>query len=174
MLCFARNSVVVTALRAGALSRCRILLAEHHFSGRCLRSVMEALQDCFVEFLIYRLSSRDILMMKQPVNVEEHNQHGLDIGLHLARFLWSRRWCHVPLGGHLLCFRVTPVNPAFVPVITKVMMLASFWLDHGSQCKLICDCPSAPPSGDGAQISLSHVSFANLQLEFSGMYRMLF
>ena len=34
-------------------------------------SVAEALQDCFVEFLIYRLSCRDELMMNQPVNVEE-------------------------------------------------------------------------------------------------------
>jgi len=54
-------------------------------------SVAEALQDCFVEFLIYRLSCRDELMMNQPVIVEERNQHGLDIGLHLPRFLQSRR-----------------------------------------------------------------------------------
>ena len=54
-------------------------------------SVAELLQDCFVEFLIYRLSCRDELMMNQPVNVEERNQHGLDIGLHLPRFLRSRR-----------------------------------------------------------------------------------
>ena len=53
-------------------------------------SVAEALQDCFVEFLIYRLSSRDVLMMNQPVNVEERNQHGLDVGLHLPCFLWLR------------------------------------------------------------------------------------
>ena len=58
---------------------------------RSAHSVAEALQDCFVEFLIYCLSSRDVLMMNQPVNDEEHNQHGLDIGLHLPRFLWSRR-----------------------------------------------------------------------------------
>ena len=56
-----------------------------------VHSVAEALQDCSVEFLIYRLSSRDVLMMNQPVNVEERNQHGLDIGLHLLRFLRSRR-----------------------------------------------------------------------------------
>jgi len=56
-----------------------------------VRSVVEALQDSFVELLIYRLSCRDKLMINQPVNVEEHNQHGLDIGLHLPRFLWSRR-----------------------------------------------------------------------------------
>ena len=54
-------------------------------------SVAEVLQDCFVEFLIYCLSCRDELMMNQPVNVEECNQHGLDIGLHLPRFLRSRR-----------------------------------------------------------------------------------
>ena len=48
--------------------------------------VAEALQDCFVEFLIYRLSCRDELMMNQPVNVEERNQQGLDIGLHLPPF----------------------------------------------------------------------------------------
>ena len=54
-------------------------------------SVAEALQDCFVEFLIYHLSSRDILMMNQSVNVEEHNQRGLDIGRHLPHFLQSRR-----------------------------------------------------------------------------------
>ena len=54
-------------------------------------NVEEALQDCFAEFLIYRLSCRDELMMNQPVNVEERNQHGLDTGLHLPRFLRSRR-----------------------------------------------------------------------------------
>ena len=54
-------------------------------------SVAEALQDCFVEFLIYRLSCRDELTTNQPVNVEERNQHDLDIGLHLPRFLRSRR-----------------------------------------------------------------------------------
>ena len=54
-------------------------------------SVAEALQDCFVEFLIYRLSCRDELMMNQPVNVEERNQHGLDSGLRLPRYLRSRR-----------------------------------------------------------------------------------
>jgi len=54
-------------------------------------SVEEALQGCFLEFLIYRLSCRDELMMNQPVNFEERNQHGLDIGLHLPRFLRSRR-----------------------------------------------------------------------------------
>ena len=51
-------------------------------------SFAEALQDCFLEFLIYRL---DVLMMNEPVNVKERNQHGLDIGLHLPRFLRSRR-----------------------------------------------------------------------------------
>jgi len=54
-------------------------------------SVAEVLQDCFVEFLIYRLASRDVLMMNEPVNVEERDQHGLDIGLHLPHFLQSRR-----------------------------------------------------------------------------------
>ena len=54
-------------------------------------SIAEALKDCFVEFLIYRLSSRDVLKMNQLINVEERNQHGLEIGLHLPRFLRSRR-----------------------------------------------------------------------------------
>jgi len=54
-------------------------------------SVAESLQDCFVEFLIYRLSCRDELRMNQPVNVKERNQHGLDIGLHLPSFLRSSR-----------------------------------------------------------------------------------
>ena len=40
-------------------------------------SVVEALQDSFIEFFIYRLSCRDELMMNQPVNVKERNQHGL-------------------------------------------------------------------------------------------------
>jgi len=31
-----------------------------------VHSVTEALQDCFVEFLIYHLSSRDVFMMNQP------------------------------------------------------------------------------------------------------------
>jgi len=54
-------------------------------------SIGEVLQDCFVEFVIYRMSSRDILMMNQPINVEKRNQHGLDIGLHLPHFLRLRR-----------------------------------------------------------------------------------
>ena len=53
-------------------------------------SITEVLQDCFVEFLIYPLSSRDLLMMNQPISVEESNQHGLDIGLHLPCFLQLR------------------------------------------------------------------------------------
>jgi len=56
-----------------------------------VHTVAEVLQDCFVEFLIYLVSSRDVLMMNQPVKVEESNQHGLDIGIHLLCFLWSRR-----------------------------------------------------------------------------------
>ena len=50
----------------------------------------------------------------------------------------------------------------------------SFGLTHGGQCKLTHDHPSAPPSGDGAQISLTHVLFAILHLEFYGTYQMLF
>ena len=36
-----------------------------------VHSVAEALHDCFVDFLIYRLSCRDKFMMNQPVNVKE-------------------------------------------------------------------------------------------------------
>ena len=54
-------------------------------------SVAQALQDCFVEFLIYRLASRNVLMINEPVNVEERYQHRLDVGLHLPHFLRSRR-----------------------------------------------------------------------------------
>jgi len=90
-------------------------------------SIAEALQDCFVEFLIYRLASGDILMMNKPFNVEECNQHGLDIGLHLPCFLRSRRWCSFPLGRRLLCFRVIPINPAFVTSDSKDMKFRSFW-----------------------------------------------
>ena len=54
-------------------------------------SVVEALRDCFVEVLIYCLSSRGVLLTNQPVSVKECNQHGLDIGLHLPRFLRWRR-----------------------------------------------------------------------------------
>jgi len=42
-----------------------------------VHSVTEALQDCSVVFLIYRLSSRVVHMMNQPVSVEERNLHGL-------------------------------------------------------------------------------------------------
>ena len=78
-----------------------------------VHSVVEALRDCSVEFVIYRLSSRDVLMMNQPINVRECNQHSLDIGLHLLRFLRLRRSCRFPLGGHLLSFWVIPVNPGY-------------------------------------------------------------
>jgi len=67
------------------------IIGTPHLRAMSAHSVAEALQDCFVEFLIYRLACRDILMMNKPVNVEERNQHGPDIGLHLPHFLWSRR-----------------------------------------------------------------------------------
>jgi len=88
MLCFARNSFVVSR---------GIVMVQDPIAGMPLlramsaHSVAEALQDHFVEFLVYHLSSRDVLMMNQPVNVEERSQHCLDIGLHMPRFLRSRR-----------------------------------------------------------------------------------
>jgi hypothetical protein len=77
-------------------------------------SVVEALQDCSVAFLIYCLSYRDALMMKQPVNVGERNLHDLDIGLHLPCFLRWGRSCRVSLAGHFLCVWVILVNPALI------------------------------------------------------------
>ena len=73
----------------GAGSNCRS--ATSRGEAMSAHSAAEALQNCFVEFLIYRQSSRDVLMMKQPVNVEERSQHGLDFGLYLPCFLRSRR-----------------------------------------------------------------------------------
>ena len=91
MLCFARNSFVVTACGQGRCHGAGSSSWSPHLRAMSVHSFAEALQDCFVEFLIYLLSCRDELMMNQPVNVEERNQHGLDIGLHLPRFLRSRR-----------------------------------------------------------------------------------
>jgi len=54
-------------------------------------SVAEVMQDCFVQLLIYCLSSRDVRIMNQPVNFKERNQNSLDNGLHLPPFLRSRR-----------------------------------------------------------------------------------
>ena len=71
-------------------------------------SIAEALQDCFVEFLIYRLSSRDVLMMNQPVNVEEHNQHGLYIGLACLAFLVEEMLCCVAHEKSLTAFTDAP------------------------------------------------------------------
>jgi len=47
------------------------------------------------------------------------------------------------------------------PVFTEDMNLISFGLANGGQCKTTRDRPSAPLSGDGAQISLtqSHLQF---------------
>ena len=64
-----RGVVVVQDPVAGA-PRLRAMFA-HSFA--------EALQESFVEFLIYRLSCRDELMMNKPVNVEECNKNILDI-----------------------------------------------------------------------------------------------
>jgi len=91
MLCFARNSFVVTAVGRGIVRVQDPIAGALPLWVMSVHSITEALRDYFVEFLIYRLSSRDILMMNQPVNVEERNQHGLDIGLHLLHFHQSRR-----------------------------------------------------------------------------------
>jgi len=88
MLCFTRNSFVCDS----PVSR-GIVMLQNPIAGMPLlramsvHSVAEALQDCFVEFLIYHLFSRDVLMMNEPTNVEECKQHSLDIGLHLPHFL---------------------------------------------------------------------------------------
>ena len=52
-----------------------VVMVQDPFAGAPLlrvmsaHSVAEALQDCLLEFLIYRLSCRDKLMMNQPVSV---------------------------------------------------------------------------------------------------------
>ena len=57
-----------------------IVMVQDPFAGTPLlramsaHSVAEALQGCFVEFLVYCLASRDVLMMNEPINVEEFNQ----------------------------------------------------------------------------------------------------
>ena len=71
-----------------------IVMVQDPIAGMPLLRAMSAhsvMEDCFVEFLIYRLACRDVLMMNEPVNVEERNQHGLDIGLHLPCLLRSWR-----------------------------------------------------------------------------------
>ena len=89
------------------------------------RSVTEALQDCSVGFLIYRLSSRDVLMMNQSVSVKEHNQHGLDF---TCRTLFGRgddavfHWEDI-----CIVSRSYPQNQHLSPVITEDMKLRSFW-----------------------------------------------
>lgn len=40
----------------------------------------------------FTLTSRDVFMNKQPINVEEHNERGLDIGLVLPLDLSSILW----------------------------------------------------------------------------------
>ena len=85
------NSFVVTALWAGAIVVQDPVIGAPLLRAMSAHGVTEALQNYFVEFLIYRLSFRDELMMNQPVNFEERNQHDLDIGLHLPSFLRSRR-----------------------------------------------------------------------------------
>jgi hypothetical protein len=68
------------------------------------------------------------------------------------------------------CFQVIPVNPAFITSDYQGHEVGIILgLAYKGQCKLTRDCPSALPSEDGAQISLTHVSFAILQLEFSDM-----
>ena len=48
--------------------------------------LLRALQDCFVELLIYCLSCGDELMMNQPVNVEECNQHDPELDFTCCAF----------------------------------------------------------------------------------------
>jgi hypothetical protein len=84
---------VVTAPRAGALSLYRIHLPLRHFAtsqGDVCAERRGVVAGLFCKIPYLRLSCRDEPMMNQPVNVER-NQHGLDIGLHLPRFLRSRR-----------------------------------------------------------------------------------
>ena len=95
----------------GAGSNCRSATSQGDVCAQCHGRAAGLF--CRIPYLP-SLSSRDVLMMNQPVNVKEHNQHGLDIGLHLPHFLRSSRWCCVPLGGHMLCFWVIPLNPAFI------------------------------------------------------------
>ena len=107
-------------------------------------SVAKALRDCFVEFLIYRLSSVEEMMMCST----------------------ARTFVLFP--GHT---RNSSICHQWLP---RTWIWDRFGLDHGRQCKFTRNHPSVPLLGDGAQILLSHISFPNLKLEFSGTYRMLF
>ena len=56
----------------------------------------------------------------------------------------------------MFCFRVIPVNPAFVTSDyrgheVRIVSARGSGLAHGGQCKLTRNRPSAPLSGDGAQ-----------------------
>lgn len=65
------------------------------FMELSVHSATKALQDFFfVEFSIYTQSSRNELMMNQPINVKENNQHGLDNGLQFSCLLWYHRRSH--------------------------------------------------------------------------------
>ena len=54
MLCFARNSFVVTAVGRGVVVVQDPVAGVPLFRAMSAHSVAEALQECFVEFLIYR------------------------------------------------------------------------------------------------------------------------
>jgi len=161
MLCFNRNSFVVTTLWAGALSCCRIQLPERHFSGRlrtasgrCCRTVLwnSLFTVCPLGTYSWWTSPS---MLKNAINMVLT----LDFTCHTF-FGWGDD--AVFTGRTFTLFLGQTHKPSFLHQwLPRTWSWDHFGLAHGGQCKFTRSRPFAPPSGDGAQILLtpSHLQF---------------
>lgn len=119
------NSIIALVLnQAAGIPLLRVIYVQ------CIAEVM---QDCCVQFSIHTLSSRDELLMNQPTNFKECNQHGLDIEFYLLHILCLRRWHCLPYGGHFLGFQAIFVHHDF---IMDDYQEYKVWIISGSHMKV--------------------------------------
>jgi hypothetical protein len=115
MLCLARNSFVVTPLWAWTLSWYRVQLPEHHFSGRCLCIASQRHCNTVLKNSIFTVCPLGTFSWGTSPSVSKNAINMVfTLDFPCCMFFGQLRWCHVPLGRHLLCFWVIPVNPAFI------------------------------------------------------------
>ena len=76
------------------------------------------------ELVVNGLAHGDELMLNNPANVEENDEHALGRVADLSRLLRSWRCWALPLRKLLFGLRVVPVDPSLVPVMTSTWRLS--------------------------------------------------
>lgn len=108
MKCFSKNVLVISDLLTGELW-CRIQFTGVSLKGDVWVQCHRGVAGLRIEFSIHTV----LWEQTHDELVEECVLLSL-IEFHMSQLLWQRRWCCLPLGGHLLCFWTIFIYPDFI------------------------------------------------------------